>query len=90
MEEAIRDQKTAAEELKAEQELRKTLREIETQSIDVSVTVPIDQLYRTGLLPGSIMKTNNAGDLLKTFNLTEEEYSDHIKVIMQKHNVGMI
>ena len=54
------------------------------------MTVPIDQLYRTGLLPGSIVKTNNAGDLLKTFNLNEEEYSDHIKFIMQKHNVGMI
>ena len=86
----IKDQKTAAEELEAEKELRKTLREIETQSIDVSVKVPIDQLYRPGLLPGSIVKTNNAGDLLKTFNLTEEEYSDHIKAIMQKHKVGMI
>ena len=90
----IRDQKTVAEELKAEQELRKTLREIETQSIDISVKVPLDQLYRPGLLPGSIVKTNNAGDLLKTFNLTaeeySEEYSEHIKAIMQKHNIGMI
>ena len=86
----IRDQKIAAQELEREKELRKTLREIETQSIDVSVKVPIDQLYRPGLLPGSIVKTNNAGDLLKTFNLTAEEYSDHIKVIMQKHKVGMM
>ena len=86
----IRDQKIAAEELKAEQELRKTLREIETQSIDVSVKVPLDQLYKPGLLPGSIVKTNDAGDLLKTFNLTAEEYSEHIKAIMRKHKVGMV
>ena len=40
----FRDQKIAAQELKREKELRKTLREIETQSIDVSVKVPLDQL----------------------------------------------
>ena len=87
---SIRDQKIAAQDLERERELRKNLREMETQSIDVSVKVPLDQLYRPGLLPGSIVKTNDAGDLLKTFNLTAEEYSDHIKVIMQKHKVGMM
>ena len=39
---SIRDQKIAAQDLERERELRKNLREIETQSIDVSVKVPLD------------------------------------------------
>ena len=87
----MKDQFLAAEDLAAQKELEEMIREAERQQVpDASVSVPIDKLYRLGLLPGSVVKNNNAGDVLKLFNLSVKEYEDHVTAIMKNNNVPMM